>query len=49
MNLETLDCTLDIDFPELRIEADYNVDGKLLMLNIHGKGLFQANISKNFN
>ena len=37
---------LHIDIPKLRIEADYTVDGKLLLLPVRGNGNLEANVSK---
>ncbi|CAH0558264.1 unnamed protein product [Brassicogethes aeneus] len=45
MDFDTMDCNFDIDIPVLRIEADYNIDGKLIMIPIKGKGVFDANIT----
>ncbi|XP_063934870.1 protein takeout-like [Zophobas morio] len=36
---------LHIDIPKLRIEADYTVDGKLLLLPVRGNGNLEANVT----
>lgn len=37
---------MDIDIPALRIEAEYSIDGKLLLMPIKGNGDMTANVSK---
>lgn len=37
---------MDIDIPALRIEAEYSMDGKLLLMPIKGNGDMTANVSK---
>jgi hypothetical protein len=39
---------LSIDIPKLRIQADYSIDGKLLLLPVKGNGNMEANVSKYF-
>lgn len=46
MNLDNHDFTLFIDIPKLRIEAHYNVDGKILLVPVKGDGNLETNISK---
>lgn len=36
---------LDVELPLLRIQADYNVAGKLVLMPIKGEGPMQANVS----
>ncbi|CAH1176098.1 unnamed protein product [Phaedon cochleariae] len=45
VNMDTHLFTLYIDLPKLRIEAHYNVDGKLLVLPIKGNGDLEANVT----
>lgn len=44
--METHDITLFVDIPKLRIQAHYNVDGKLLLVPVKGDGNLETNISK---
>lgn len=37
---------LDVDIPALRIEAEYSIDGKVLLMPIRGHGDMTANVSK---
>lgn len=37
---------MSIDLLKLRIEADFMVDGKLLMLPVKGNGNMEINVSK---
>lgn len=46
LNVDTQEYDIHIDLPNLRIEADYTVDGKLLLLPIKGSGNMVANVSK---
>ncbi|XP_056633372.1 uncharacterized protein LOC130442972 [Diorhabda sublineata] len=45
VNLENHNFVINIDLPKLRIEAHYNVDGKLLVMPIKGDGNLEANIT----
>ncbi|KAF5296798.1 hypothetical protein FQA39_LY12316 [Lamprigera yunnana] len=45
MNLDDQYYEIDIELPLLRIEAYYNVSGKVLMMPIRGEGPLQANVT----
>lgn len=47
-DLETQKYEMDIDIPALRIEAEYHVDGKILLMPIRGHGDMVANMSITF-
>ncbi|KAF2887336.1 hypothetical protein ILUMI_15722 [Ignelater luminosus] len=43
--MDKLTFDLDIDFPLLRIDAQYSISGKLLMMPIKGEGPVQSNVT----
>ncbi|KAK4879362.1 hypothetical protein RN001_007508 [Aquatica leii] len=45
MNFEEQTYEYDVDLPLLRIEAHYNITGKILMMPIKGEGPLQANVT----
>ncbi|KAL1490576.1 hypothetical protein ABEB36_013246 [Hypothenemus hampei] len=46
VNLDTLQFTVDVDIPKLRIEAHYHLDGKLLLVPVKGDGNLETNITE---
>lgn len=49
INMDTHVIDIDVDIPKLRIQAQYNVEGKLLMVPVKGGGNIEANLSINNN
>lgn len=48
VDLETQKYVIHVDIPALRIEAEYHVDGKILLMPIRGHGDMVANMSRFF-
>ncbi|XP_050309870.1 circadian clock-controlled protein daywake-like [Anthonomus grandis grandis] len=46
VNVDTLQFTVDVDIPKLRIEAHYHIDGKLLLVPVKGDGNMETNITE---
>lgn len=46
IDLATQRYDLNVELPNLLIEAEYGVDGKVLLLPIKGSGPMTANVSK---
>lgn len=47
-DLDSLQFVVDVDIPKLRIEAQYHIDGKLLMVPVKGNGNLETNVSESF-
>lgn len=45
VDVESQKYEMDVDIPALRIEAEYHVDGKILLMPIRGHGDMVANVS----
>lgn len=45
-DLDSLQFVVDVDIPKLRIEAQYHIDGKLLMVPVKGDGNLETNVSE---
>ncbi|RZB39794.1 JHBP domain containing protein, partial [Asbolus verrucosus] len=44
LDLEKKTASLDFDFPEIKIQAEYDVNGKILLLPVYGKGPATINL-----
>lgn len=45
-NVDKLAVDVSLSFPFLSVSADYDIDGRALVMPLKGKGIFKGNFSK---